>query len=91
MIQIFGSKTPIILLSEGLAPDPSPLEEYNTMMSSIAQQYDNVYYTDVAQLLHTYPSTDVYLDDCHLTSTGHALVADFIYDVMKQHQLLESP
>jgi len=90
MIQIFGTETPIILLSEGLAPDPSPLEEYNAMMNSIAQQYDNVYYTDVAQLLHTYPSTDVYLDDCHLTATGHSLVADFIYDVMKQHQLLES-
>ena len=91
MITTFGSDTPIVLLSEGLAPDPSPLEGYNTMMESIAQQYDNVYYADVAQQLHTYPSTDIYLDDCHLTGTGHALVAQSIYDIIKQHQLLEAP
>jgi lysophospholipase L1-like esterase len=90
IISTFGSDTPLLLLSEGLAPDPSPLERYNNMLKELSDNYPNVYYTDVAQYLHEYPSTDIYLDDCHLTSTGHELVAEQIYTILKTNNILET-
>ena len=89
IIAIFGADVPLLLLSEGLAPDPSPLEQYNDMLKELAEDYPNVYYSDVAQHLHEYPSTDIYLDDCHLTSTGHKLVAEEIYTLLKTNKILE--
>ena len=91
IIKLFGSTTSIVLMSEGLAPDPSPLQEYNSMMEKIAEHYPNVYYVDVAQTLHQYPSTDMYLDDCHLTSAGHNVVAEEMYKVLSTKGLLEAP
>ena len=76
--------TKIILASEGLAPDPGPMKEYNDMMSSLAQKYDSISFVNIAEKLHQYPSSLVYLDDCHLTEYGHKLVAQwFVEEIQK--------
>ena len=87
MIKLFELQeynTKIILASEGLAPDPGPMKEYNDMMSALAQKYDNISFVNIAEKLHQYPSSLVYLDDCHLTEYGHKLVAQwFIQEIQK--------
>ena len=66
-------------MSEGLSPDPGPLNSYNQLMETFAEKHQNVHYLDIAETLHTYPSPDIYLDDCHLTRYGHSIVAKEIY------------
>lgn len=69
---------PIILISEGLSPDPDILFPYNDMMQRIANTYANVYYIPVAETIASYPPHSIFLDDCHLTAYGHNIVADMI-------------
>ena len=66
----------VILASEGLSPDPGPLHGYNEMMMDIAEKDDSVRYANIAEELHTLPSAEIFLDDCHLTPLGHRLVAE---------------
>ena len=89
IIDSFSPNVQIYLLSEGLAPDPSPLQQYNEMMEALAQEYDNVYYRDIALELHSHPSSEVYLDDCHLTEFGHRTVAQSILEELIQTQSVE--
>ena len=65
-------------MSEGLAPDPTPLAEYNRMLASMATEHSNVSYLDVAGALHSRHSSRFFLDDCHLTNTGHRFVAELL-------------
>ena len=66
----------VVLASEGLAPDPGPLAGYNAMMRGLADGLADVSYIDVAGRLHGWEGERVFLDDCHLTETGHRMVAD---------------
>ena len=75
--------TVMILASEGLAPDPGPMKEYNDMMYDLAKNDQNIYFVDIAQKLHEYPSSQVYLDDCHLTEYGHKLVAQWFIEALE--------
>ncbi|MEC8380885.1 MAG: GDSL-type esterase/lipase family protein [Myxococcota bacterium] len=68
----------IILASEGLAPDPGPLADYNELLMSIANSYEGISYLDAANRFHGYPSAKVFLDDCHLSDFGHDLLADWL-------------
>jgi lysophospholipase L1-like esterase len=76
--------TSIVLASEGLAPDPGPMKAYNDMMQSLAVENKNIYFVDIAEKLHRYPSSQVYLDDCHLTEYGHKLVAQWFVDIFEE-------
>ncbi len=80
--------TPIILGSEGLSPDPGILFGYNQMMRELAAKYDTVYYIETAEALSKQPPHEVFLDDCHLTTYGHQIVANLfaetILEVSKQ-------
>ena len=68
----------IILTSEGLAPDPGPLADYNKLLETIANSYENVSYLDAATRFHGYPASKVFLDDCHLSDFGHGLLAEWL-------------
>lgn len=84
IIAMIGSERQVVLISEGLSPDPGLLHDYNEMMKDIAVQTSNVHYLAVAETLHNYPSHDVFLDDCHLTTFGHNIVAKQIGDFVKE-------
>jgi hypothetical protein len=64
----------VLLASEGLAPDPGPLDPYNAMMAALADAEERVSYLDLAGQLHR-SDGQVFLDDCHLTELGHDIVA----------------
>lgn len=68
---------PLIVASEGLSPDPGPLAGYNKMMEQLAAQSSQITYVPIAEKLHRFPSSDIYLDDCHLTQLGHRKVAEY--------------
>lgn len=67
----------VLLMSEGLSPDPGPLLEYFDMLEDVAEAHDAVTYSHVAGTLHDLQGqgADLYLDDCHLTDMGHRVVA----------------
>lgn len=66
----------VLLASEGLAPDPGPLVEYNALMARLASEHPDVGYVDTAAALYTRSSARMFLDDCHLTDEGHRVVAE---------------
>ena len=86
IISMLGEERTVILISEGLSPDPGLLHDYNEMMKALAEQNNNVHYLPIAENLHNYPSHDVFLDDCHLTRFGHNLVAEQIGQFIKEEQ-----
>ena len=86
IISMVGTETTIILISEGLSPDPGLLHDYNLMMKQLATEHENVFYLPVAENLHNYPSHDVFLDDCHLTNFGHNLVAAQIAQFLEERE-----
>lgn len=67
--------TPLLLAREGVAPDPSVLDDYAAMMRTLAQSRPRVAYVDTAAALTGPGAGDVFLDNCHLTERGHARVA----------------
>jgi lysophospholipase L1-like esterase len=79
----------VVLASEGLAPDPGPLAGYNAMMRSLADGLSGVSYVDVAERLHAWEGDRVFLDDCHLTETGHRLVADALVAELRRLGVVE--
>lgn len=72
----------VLLMSEGLSPDPGPLAEYEELLESLAEEHEGVDYLDVAGALHEAErqGMDIFLDDCHLTATGHRIVARLMLD-----------
>lgn len=83
IIQLFPD-TPIVLGSEGLSPDPGILFSYNQMMKDLAASHDAVYYVHTAEALSKEPPHEVFLDDCHLTTFGHQIVANMFADTIKE-------
>jgi lysophospholipase L1-like esterase len=74
----------VLLASEGLAPDPGPLVEYNALMARLAAESPQVGYVDTAAALYARPSSLMFLDDCHLTDEGHRLVAEELEAGLKE-------
>ncbi len=83
--------TQLFLVSEGLAPDPAPMAEYNRMMMELSESNAQVHYLDAAAALHDLPGSQVFLDDCHLTAVGHDLLAQLLADELAELDLLSAP
>ncbi len=66
---------PMMVVREGVVPDPSVLDGYGDMLSSWAADTENAVFVDAAAQLTGPGAGDVFLDDCHLTDRGHARVA----------------
>jgi len=72
MTRAQGAK--LLLMSEGLNPDPGALAPYWDMMEAVAEEREDVAWLDTAWMLHT-RSQGMFLDNCHLSDTGHRAVA----------------
>ena len=81
----------VILVSEGLAPDPAPMDAYNAMLAQLAATTSGVSYVDGADALHTQPGSQVFLDDCHLSQVGHDLLARLLVAELEVQGLLVDP
>jgi lysophospholipase L1-like esterase len=65
-----GAGAKVLLMSEGIHPDPSKLSDYWAMMAGLAEESEGVEYMDAAALLHE-EGDNAFIDDCHLSILGH--------------------
>jgi lysophospholipase L1-like esterase len=78
----------LLLMSEGLHPDPGALAPYWEMMEEVAAAHDHVGWLDTAWLLHKQGNT-MFLDNSHLTDSGHRFLARAIADDLEARGWLE--
>ncbi|MFH1466222.1 MAG: GDSL-type esterase/lipase family protein [Pseudomonadota bacterium] len=67
----------VLLVTEGLDPDPAPMAAYGALLREVAQETGGLW-LDGAGALHADPSPDLFIDDCHLSVQGHRVLADLI-------------
>ena len=79
----------VVLATEGLAPDPGPLQGYFRMMEQLADASPTVSFVDTASLLHDASEGPLFVDDCHLTRRGHALVADALATELRRLRVVD--
>ena len=64
----------VLLMSEGVRPDPRILWHYSQVMEQVALSGDDVHYLDTASMLDKM-SDHAFIDSNHLTPTGHHMMA----------------
>ncbi len=64
----------VLLMSEGVRPDPRILWHYSAVMNTVAADNENVAYLDTAAILDTV-GDGAFIDSNHLTDLGHRTVA----------------
>jgi len=64
----------VLLMSEGVRPDPRVLWHYFDVMSELAAAHSHVAYLDTASVLDRF-NDRAFIDTNHLTPTGHSSVA----------------
>ncbi|MFZ5477734.1 MAG: SGNH/GDSL hydrolase family protein, partial [Myxococcota bacterium] len=69
----------VLLMTEGLNPDPLPMREYADMQRALAEERGQLYF-DAAGALWRARDPDLFLDDCHLSAEGHRRLAGWIRD-----------
>ena len=80
----------VVLMSEGLSPDPTPLAAYNAMLAAVAADSDGVSYVDMAGALYAAHGARHFVDDCHLSQPGHRLVAHRLAEHLDKEGLLDA-
>jgi lysophospholipase L1-like esterase len=75
-----GGRT--LLATEGLAPDPGPMLPYDAMLRALAEGRADALYVNTVERLHAAEGSAIFLDDCHLTPMGHAIVAEAFAEVL---------
>ena len=65
----------VLLMSEGVRPDPRILWHYAEVMSEVAATGEDVHYLDTASLLDVVGDR-AFIDSNHLTDVGHRTVAN---------------
>jgi lysophospholipase L1-like esterase len=80
----------VMLMSEGLSPDPTPLGAYNAMLARIAAESEDVTYVDMAGALYSSHGNRFFVDDCHLSQAGHRFVAHRMADHLEKEGLLDA-
>ncbi|HJN77655.1 MAG TPA: SGNH/GDSL hydrolase family protein [Myxococcota bacterium] len=73
----------VLLMTEGLNPDPGPLAEYAEMQRELAEEHGGLFF-DAAAYLHEQEDPNIFLDDCHLSRRGHQVLASEIARVLEQ-------
>ena len=74
----------VLLVREGVSPDPSLLKEYGEMFAEWAEDNDDVAYLDGAAVLARPSFESAFLDDCHLTRSGHQTLALAIAQTLQE-------
>jgi lysophospholipase L1-like esterase len=72
----------LLLVNEGLNPDPLPMRPYGAMMAEVAAETGNAY-LDGATRLWEAEDPDIFLDDCHLTVHGHERLAAMVDEALR--------
>ena len=73
----------VLLVTEGLNPDPAPMRAYNQMLSELAAETGSVH-LDGASLLYESGDPTLFLDDCHLSVNGHWWLADALEQTLRE-------
>jgi lysophospholipase L1-like esterase len=71
----------VLLVSEGLNPDPLPMRPYAAMERELAASTDSLF-LDGADALWRDGDPDLFLDDCHLSVAGHTKLATWVRDTL---------
>jgi hypothetical protein len=64
----------VLLMSEGVRPDPRVLWHYYEVMNELATEHSNASFLDTAAVLDRY-NDKAFIDTNHLTPNGHTRVA----------------
>ncbi|MES2645202.1 MAG: SGNH/GDSL hydrolase family protein [Myxococcota bacterium] len=75
----------VLLVNEGLNPDPVPMRPYGAMLASVAESTGNAY-LDAAEALRAEglrADGELFLDDCHLSVEGHVRLAGWVRGVLE--------
>ncbi len=75
-------KVPLLLAREGVAPDPSVLDDYGAMLEALAASSEQVGFVDTGAALTGPGAGTVFLDNCHLTERGHGRVAEAVREAL---------
>lgn len=67
----------VLLLTEGLNPDPAPMVAYDALLQELAQDPDVRHLNAAGKLYETQDPT-LFLDDCHLSMDGHGQLAAWV-------------
>ncbi|MEC8425066.1 MAG: SGNH/GDSL hydrolase family protein, partial [Myxococcota bacterium] len=78
----------VVLMSEGLSPDPTPLAAYNAMLARLAAESESATYIDMAGALYSARDNRFFVDDCHLNQKGHRFVSNRLAEHLEQEGLL---
>ena len=80
-IQATGAK--LLLVPEAITPSSASLKDYDSMLRDLADTYPDVAYFDAPSLLLN-SSGNHFLDDVHLSDTGHRLLAKALVEKARQ-------
>lgn len=72
----------VLLLNEGLNPDPAPMRPYGALLTELAEIH-GARALDTAELFLKTGDPDDFLDDCHLTVGGHGRLARWALDELR--------
>ena len=64
----------VLMMNEGIQPDPNALWQYTDVMESLAQKHEHVQFLDTAAALDSVGSA-AFMDSNHLTDLGHRTVS----------------
>ena len=78
-----AGETPVLLVTEALNPDPSPMRGYAELQARLAAETGQGW-LDGASLLDRPGSEGLFIDDCHLTDAGHQLLATEIANALRE-------
>jgi lysophospholipase L1-like esterase len=71
----------VVLLTEGLNPDPQPMGRYAEMQRALAESRGGLYLNTAEKLWQT-GEPDLFLDDCHLSQEGHRRLSGWIAETL---------
>jgi lysophospholipase L1-like esterase len=72
----------MLLVSEGVQPDATPLAEYRSMMAGLAEGAPHVAYLDAAGRFDAGGFSDDFLDANHLSVSGHQRLAGWVAEAL---------
>ena len=72
----------VMLLTEGLNPDPQPMGRYAEMQRDLAESRGGLY-LNTAEKLWLTGEPDLFLDDCHLSQEGHVRLSGMIAESLE--------
>ena len=83
-----AGEIPVVLMTEGVNPDPFPMRPYAALQERLAAEYGQ-HHLDTATALDDLQSTELFIDDCHLTERGHRVLAGIVATELRASELVE--